>query len=550
MTIDLIKQSAIPWSYKYKPPESVITYDVSNTCAMDTALQMIFFLWFRGFVPHSVVEKDSLLLQTMIHIRDKNYDQARHEFQVQKIRPGKSFIEGNRYVWNCFGDHRDYRPFPVLFASNGPIYMTWENCSKKGEDCPFHDRYVRLSTRGRNLKTKRLYFVTDPKQNGTIQEMIDRKYGTFQKPCMRHTYGWIADSKPDKDDSEPEVVDKHTVSQGETIYHCPYDGIRTSYCVATFNSCPWVMVVGGYFQHYNFHTLNDIPKSVIVPPETQYSLACVILSDGGHFKGISLDKRNSPGIHLIFDGLYQQERRIQIISLDDPFSKIASGNDIMELWYVKVDGGSSSAGSGTASSTIPPMASSMYTSLSPMPPNDISAMPAHVLPTVLKPVGIKNLGHTCYLNTLLHVVFWVVPLRNRLMQMKQPKNNPKTLQPVFSLDFEADSETLLKSFVFLKRLLQNIQPSKKTKMSILLNNMKKFLNVLGLSHETNQCVNEFWSNLFHTYFEYVGVDHLYKVQMTSHYREVLEPNKTGKAREKVETLSQTLLSIGESDLKK
>jgi hypothetical protein len=46
MTIDLIKQSAIPWSYKYKPPESVITYDVSNTCAMDTALQMIFFLWF------------------------------------------------------------------------------------------------------------------------------------------------------------------------------------------------------------------------------------------------------------------------------------------------------------------------------------------------------------------------------------------------------------------------------------------------------------------------------------------------------------------------
>ena len=101
--------------------------------------------------------------------------------------------------------------------------------------------------------------------------------------------------------------------------------------MAAFNSCPWVMVFVGYFQHYNFHTLNDIPKSVILPPETQYSLACVILSDGGHFKGISLDSRNSPGIHLIFDGLYQQERRIQIISLDDPLSKIASGYDIMEL---------------------------------------------------------------------------------------------------------------------------------------------------------------------------------------------------------------------------
>jgi hypothetical protein len=54
--------------------------------------------------------------------------------------------------------------------------MTWENCSKKGEDCPFHDCYNRLSTCGRNLKTKRLYFVTDPKQNGTIQEIVDQKY--------------------------------------------------------------------------------------------------------------------------------------------------------------------------------------------------------------------------------------------------------------------------------------------------------------------------------------------------------------------------------------
>ena len=87
-------------------------------------------------------------------------------------------------------------------------------------------------------------------------------------------------------------------------------------------------------------------------------------------------------------------------------------------------------------------------------------------------------------------------------------------------------------------------------MALLTNNMTKFLDTLGLAHNANQCVNEFWSNLFHTFFEYVGVDHLYKLQMTSHYREVLESNKTGKAREKVETLSQTLLSIGESDLKK
>jgi hypothetical protein len=61
-----------------------------------------------------------------------------------------------------------------------------------------------------------------------------------------HTYGWIDDSKPNKDDSEPEVDNEHMVSQGDTN-RCPYDGIRKSYCVATFNSCPWVMVVGGFF---------------------------------------------------------------------------------------------------------------------------------------------------------------------------------------------------------------------------------------------------------------------------------------------------------------
>jgi hypothetical protein len=71
------------------------------------------------------------------------------------------------------------------------------------------------------------------------------------------------------------------------------------------------------------------------------------------------------------------------------------------------------------------------------------------------------------------------------------KKAPKTLQPIFSLDFEADSETLFHSFMFLKRLLKNMQPSKNTKMSILLNNMEKFLDTLELSHNENQCVNEF-----------------------------------------------------------
>ena len=202
--------------------------------------------------------------------------------------------------------------------------------------------------------------------------------------------------------------------------------------MATFISCLWVIVVAGYFQHYNFKTLNDIPKIVLFPPETQYSLASVILFDGGHFRGISLDIRNSPGIHVIYDGMNRGHKEmVQIISLDDPLSKIAPRYDILELWYVKVDRASSSAESGTASSTVLPMASFESTTVPPMPPNETLAMPANVLSTVLKPVGIKTLGHTCYINTLFQILFWVVPLRKGLIQKKQSKKTQKHYDQYF-----------------------------------------------------------------------------------------------------------------------
>ena len=120
----------------------------------------------------------------MIHIRNQNYDQARHELQIKTMRPKRTRMDGNRDKWDCLGDPWDYRQFPVLFQQNGPIYMTWENCSKKGEECPFHQRYIRLSTCRRDVKAIRFQFMTDPKGKGTIQEIIDQKYGTCEVPCV------------------------------------------------------------------------------------------------------------------------------------------------------------------------------------------------------------------------------------------------------------------------------------------------------------------------------------------------------------------------------
>ena len=66
--------------------------------------------------------------------------------------------------------------------------------------------------------------------------------------------------------------------------------------------------------------------------------------------------------------------------------------------------------------------------------------------------------------------------------------------------------------------------------------MRKFLKTLGLSHQDNQCVNEFWTQHFDKYFQY------YTVQVTTFVCEVDEPNQTEPAQERKETSPQTLLS--------
>jgi len=69
---------------------------------------------------------------------------------------------------------------------------------------------------------------------------------------------------------------------------------------------------------------------VLFPPDTQYSLASVILFDGSHFRGISRDAKNTHGNHLIYDGMNGPASRI-IIKMDDPISNYADGYKILEL---------------------------------------------------------------------------------------------------------------------------------------------------------------------------------------------------------------------------
>ena len=90
--------------------------------------------------------------------------------------------------------------------------------------------------------------------------------------------------------------------------------------------------------------------------------------------------------------------RIQILKTDDPISKYSFAYGVLELWYVKVDGSSSALGSASLLGHASHQPSYSLTFLS------------------LKPVEIPNLGHTCYLTTLVQNIFWVLPLRKSFIE--------------------------------------------------------------------------------------------------------------------------------------
>ena len=98
-------------------------------------------------------------------------------------------------------------------------------------------------------------------------------------------------------------------------------------------------------------------------------------------------------------------------------------------------------------------------------------------------------------------------------------------------EFEFNAATLHKSLGFLKKVLVNLRASMTKKGSVVKTEVKKLLDGLGLPIDENQCVNECWINLFHHYFEFIGCDHLYKIQVTTYTHEILEPNKMGTPQE-------------------
>ena len=110
--------------------------------------------------PHSVVEKDLLLLQTLNNVRKGNFAKARHDLLIGRSLPIKVEKVGNTERWNCWGDVMEYKPFPELFQSPGKMQLIWGNCSKMGENCPLPYFFQKKS---KDWRMRKLHIVTNPK---------------------------------------------------------------------------------------------------------------------------------------------------------------------------------------------------------------------------------------------------------------------------------------------------------------------------------------------------------------------------------------------------
>ena len=109
---------------------------------------------------------------------------------------------------------------------------------------------------------------------------------------------------------------------------------------------------------------------------------------------------------------------------------------------------------------------------------------------------IQNLANTCYFNTLVQSILWVVPLRKALMDYKTSKID-KGIKPIFLLREEITSENCLACLKQLKTLLSKMKENiTRVNEHKLKKEMIKILGYLGRSHFDSKCVNEVWIQLF------------------------------------------------------
>ena len=73
-----IVSCSIPWSFTYRDEGNKTVIKSSNTCPVDTVLQMLYCMWARHQIPHQIIEDcEPILSKSLPFIKEGNHAYAR-----------------------------------------------------------------------------------------------------------------------------------------------------------------------------------------------------------------------------------------------------------------------------------------------------------------------------------------------------------------------------------------------------------------------------------------------------------------------------------------
>jgi hypothetical protein len=228
----------------------------------------------------------------------------------------------------CTSNMMDNRPFPSLFLPNWPLVQIWGSCSNMKESCPFQKDYQKPIT---GYKLPRA-IILSLKNGRKVQESTDYEYGSLVKAFERtKNADFVEGDEECPPDKLPEV--------NRVLYSFPEKWMQQRTFVASIDSWPRVIIIRMTHQDHIFPTPKDIPQSVLFPPDIPFSLGSVILTNGAHFRGISLDaKKIQTGFTFYMMEWFHPKkgfkRLIWMIHCQNMQMVIQSANFGMSRWMV------------------------------------------------------------------------------------------------------------------------------------------------------------------------------------------------------------------------
>lgn len=318
---------AMPWAFTFITEDS-LRIKATNTCAPDTVLMAMFNL--RKYDDELFLDfkmDDKVLTEVLDMIQCREYARARYTWIVHTegvtLNRGRANILARKMKsndddfdesWNCQGAIVDSIACINMFRYR--YRDDYESCSNGDVNCPYMERYMDEEGQANNETLTRGLWARFDKLHDIQEGVLNPKYNSHDEEVLCGSgSGAIRNDK------------------GE--YEC--GGIRRVRTVVlepmpTLLRIEQATVTDG--QRSKLTSMDKIEPQLKLN-DTRYVLVQVILSNDGHFRGVTVVH----GKYLLYDGMFGGNKLRWI----GPKTKFASGGDyfVCELWYRKCSAGGS-----------------------------------------------------------------------------------------------------------------------------------------------------------------------------------------------------------------